>query len=204
MFLIMFYDVWQGVHRFYTGQSKIGFLYFFTLGLFGLGWLSDLYLQRRWLFGIKTKPASTGDRRQGVVRRGKDLIKNSTFAEEWRRKKGQGHQRLQDDAEGGKGAAGQKRRGRGHKEGKGGAFESCGADDESDGYDEFPEMPTPTDPDAYELRVVSPGAGDWDPMSGKAQIDTLVAMSAGVGEEKTAVQGARCKEKWLDDVRENV
>jgi hypothetical protein len=31
-----------GIHRFYLGKIKTGLLYFFTLGLFGIGWLYDL------------------------------------------------------------------------------------------------------------------------------------------------------------------
>lgn len=33
-----------GAHRFYYGKPKTGTLYFFTLGLLGLGWLIDLFL----------------------------------------------------------------------------------------------------------------------------------------------------------------
>lgn len=29
-------------HRFYEGSVKMGFLYLFTLGLFGVGWLYDI------------------------------------------------------------------------------------------------------------------------------------------------------------------
>lgn len=32
---------WAGAHKFYTGKSRDGFLYFFTFGLFGIGWLGD-------------------------------------------------------------------------------------------------------------------------------------------------------------------
>ena len=31
-----------GIHRFYAGKTGSGILYFFTLGLFGIGWLVDL------------------------------------------------------------------------------------------------------------------------------------------------------------------
>lgn len=30
-----------GIHRFYIGKWATGILYFFTLGLFGIGWLYD-------------------------------------------------------------------------------------------------------------------------------------------------------------------
>lgn len=31
-----------GAHKFYTGQSKMGFVYLCTVGLFGIGWIYDL------------------------------------------------------------------------------------------------------------------------------------------------------------------
>lgn len=34
----------MGAHRFYYGRSASGTLYFFTLGLLGIGWLVDLFL----------------------------------------------------------------------------------------------------------------------------------------------------------------
>ena len=33
-----------GAHRFYYGRPLTGILWFFTLGLFGIGWLVDLFL----------------------------------------------------------------------------------------------------------------------------------------------------------------
>jgi len=33
-----------GAHRFYYGKKWTGLLWFFTLGLFGIGWLVDLFL----------------------------------------------------------------------------------------------------------------------------------------------------------------
>jgi len=33
-----------GAHRFYYGKPKSGTIYFFTLGLLGIGWLVDLFL----------------------------------------------------------------------------------------------------------------------------------------------------------------
>ena len=46
--LIIGYIVWifgfMGAHRFYYGKPKSATLYFFTLGLLGVGWLVDLFL----------------------------------------------------------------------------------------------------------------------------------------------------------------
>ena len=35
---------WLGVHRFYVGKIGTGFLYAFTRGLYGIGWIVDLIL----------------------------------------------------------------------------------------------------------------------------------------------------------------
>ncbi len=46
--LIFGYLAWifgfMGCHRFYYGKPKSGTLYFFTLGLLGIGWVIDLFL----------------------------------------------------------------------------------------------------------------------------------------------------------------
>ena len=34
----------MGAHRFYFGKTKTGILWFFTLGLFFIGWIIDLFL----------------------------------------------------------------------------------------------------------------------------------------------------------------
>lgn len=47
-FLCLFLGVF-GAHKFYEGKTKMGVLYLFTLGLFGIGWLVDLIM-------ILTKP----------------------------------------------------------------------------------------------------------------------------------------------------
>ncbi len=45
--LVMGYLLWifgfMGAHRFYYGRPVSGTLYFFTLGLLGIGWLLDLF-----------------------------------------------------------------------------------------------------------------------------------------------------------------
>ena len=40
-FLCFFFGVW-GFHKFYVGKTGAGILYFFTFGLFGIGWVLDL------------------------------------------------------------------------------------------------------------------------------------------------------------------
>ena len=40
---------WMGVHKFYLGKIGMGVLYFFTFGVFGIGWAIALVLL---LFGI--------------------------------------------------------------------------------------------------------------------------------------------------------
>jgi TM2 domain-containing membrane protein YozV len=46
--LIVGYLAWifgfMGAHRFYYGKPKTGTLYFFTLGLFFIGWIVDFFL----------------------------------------------------------------------------------------------------------------------------------------------------------------
>lgn len=32
-----------GAHRFYRGEIGMGFLYLFTLGLLGIGWIHDIF-----------------------------------------------------------------------------------------------------------------------------------------------------------------
>ena len=40
-FLCLFLGIFGG-HKFYEGKIGMGILYFFTLGLFGVGWFVDL------------------------------------------------------------------------------------------------------------------------------------------------------------------
>ena len=35
---------WLGTYRFSKGQTSLGFVYMFTFGLFGIGWLVDICL----------------------------------------------------------------------------------------------------------------------------------------------------------------
>ena len=46
--IVMGYLLWIfgfiGAHRFYYGKTLSGILYFFTLGLFFIGWIIDLFL----------------------------------------------------------------------------------------------------------------------------------------------------------------
>ncbi|SCC20981.1 NINE protein [Gilliamella intestini] len=41
--LWFFFGVW-GVHRMYCGKWITGIIWFFTVGLFGIGWFLDLFL----------------------------------------------------------------------------------------------------------------------------------------------------------------
>lgn len=41
-FLLCFFFGGLGFHKFYVGKIGAGILYFFTIGLFGIGWLLDL------------------------------------------------------------------------------------------------------------------------------------------------------------------
>lgn len=40
--LLCIFFGWAGVHKFYIGKNGYGFLYLFTFGLFGIGWLGDI------------------------------------------------------------------------------------------------------------------------------------------------------------------
>ncbi|HOV63176.1 MAG TPA: TM2 domain-containing protein [Spirochaetia bacterium] len=42
-YLLLFLFGWSGAHRFYLGKIGSGFLYLCTGGLFGIGWLYDLF-----------------------------------------------------------------------------------------------------------------------------------------------------------------
>lgn len=42
-YLCLFFGFF-GAHRFYLKKYKTGILYFFTIGLLGIGWLIDLFL----------------------------------------------------------------------------------------------------------------------------------------------------------------
>jgi TM2 domain-containing membrane protein YozV len=136
-YFISYFLFSQGVHRFYTGKPRVGLLYFCTFGVCGLGWLSDIYWQRKFFFGSGRGAAAGGDTvsSKDVLKRGKDLLKNSTFGEQWRRNRDERrnrHQRLDEDVEGGGGTALREGRGRGVRLGRGGgrrgAGESCGED----------------------------------------------------------------------------
>lgn len=42
--LLAFFLGFFGVHRFYTGHTKLGIIYLFTMGIFGLGWMYDIFI----------------------------------------------------------------------------------------------------------------------------------------------------------------
>lgn len=43
-FILCFFLGYFGAHKFYEGKTATGFIYFFTLGLLGVGWLLDLII----------------------------------------------------------------------------------------------------------------------------------------------------------------
>ncbi|WP_295711721.1 NINE protein [Mucilaginibacter sp.] len=42
-YILWFFFGVIGVHKFYLNKTGMGILYFFTLGLFGIGWIIDLF-----------------------------------------------------------------------------------------------------------------------------------------------------------------
>lgn len=42
---------WLGIHRFYVGKMGSGILYFFTFGVFGIGWFIDIIMIAAGSFG---------------------------------------------------------------------------------------------------------------------------------------------------------
>lgn len=48
-----------GIHRFYLGRTFSAVLYLFTLGLFGIGWMVDLFrVPFGWLSDAEGRPVS--------------------------------------------------------------------------------------------------------------------------------------------------
>lgn len=43
-FWLCFFLGWLGIHRLYVGKVGTGILWMFTFGLFGIGWLVDLFV----------------------------------------------------------------------------------------------------------------------------------------------------------------
>lgn len=41
-FYLTLFGGWLGLHKFATGKIKMGFIYLFTFGLFGIGWIYDI------------------------------------------------------------------------------------------------------------------------------------------------------------------
>ena len=41
-FLLTFFGGWMGLHKFAQKKIGMGFLYLFTFGLFGIGWVIDI------------------------------------------------------------------------------------------------------------------------------------------------------------------
>ena len=57
--IIIGYLLWifgfLGAHRFYYGKPISGTIYFFTLGLLGIGWLIDLFLIPSMVYALIMK-----------------------------------------------------------------------------------------------------------------------------------------------------
>lgn len=45
-FYLTLFGGWLGLHKFATGKIKMGFIYLFTFGLFGIGWIYDIIKAR--------------------------------------------------------------------------------------------------------------------------------------------------------------
>ena len=43
-FALCFFIGFLGIHKFYEGKTGLGVLYLFTCGLFGIGWLVDIFI----------------------------------------------------------------------------------------------------------------------------------------------------------------
>lgn len=42
-FLLCIFVGYLGIHKFYEGNKKLGFIYLFTVGLLGIGWIIDIF-----------------------------------------------------------------------------------------------------------------------------------------------------------------
>lgn len=56
--LIAIFLGWAGGYRFYKKQKNLGILYLCTIGLFGFGWLVDIYVAIREMINLKSIPDS--------------------------------------------------------------------------------------------------------------------------------------------------
>ena len=43
-FILCLFFGFFGFHKFYEGNKKMGLIYFFTVGLFGFGWIVDIFV----------------------------------------------------------------------------------------------------------------------------------------------------------------
>ena len=161
----------------------MGLLYLCTLGVFGIGWLSDLYWQRRYLFGVGAggSAGGAGGSGRGVLKAGKELIENSTFGETWRRNKhkyGQNrHLRLDEEADAGRAKSGQGRGRRSrHEKLRGGRVhgESCGEDEDEGSFDD----------QDVQLQIYGDGAHTLQTVAGAGEVGA--AKEAAGGSEDSA------------------
>lgn len=76
-----------GVHRFYAGKKKSGFLYLFTVGLCGIGWIYDIIAISIRILNKKSKPRVLTEedfRAAGVTYHEKNIEKLACSNPDWK------------------------------------------------------------------------------------------------------------------------
>lgn len=73
-FIVTLFGGWLGIHKFAQGKTGMGFLYLFTMGLFGIGWIVDCIIALNALIKNKPVPMKSSPQNQ-------DAYINSLYAE---------------------------------------------------------------------------------------------------------------------------
>ena len=60
-FLLCLFTGFQGIHRFINKEYRVGFLYLFTGGLFGIGWLYDIVMSLKAVIANRSHAGSRTD-----------------------------------------------------------------------------------------------------------------------------------------------